>query len=163
MTDPLTKLPNRMAYEEKGPLEHSRLSTAGKKTFLGIIDVDHFKQINDKYGHSIGDKTLQVIASHIRKNLAANDFLARWGGEEFVVILEDEQKNDCAKKLDKLRQQIEKLPFMFKGQRVSVTVSAGVARFDPQHSLNEIFEEADTLLYEAKNDGRNQIKFKESE
>ena len=156
MTDTLTKLPNRMAYEEKVNKEFKRVKLEKATAFMAIFDIDHFKQINDKYGHSVGDKTLQIIANHIRKLIDKDDFLARWGGEEFVAILFDNDINACFQKLEALRSKIATLPFMFKGTRVSITISIGLTSFDQHTHISDAFEAADTLLYAAKSKGRNQ-------
>lgn len=156
MTDSLTKLPNRMAYEEKIQYEWSLMQKNKTNAYMAVLDIDHFKQINDKYGHSVGDKTLQIIANHIRKLINTDDFLARWGGEEFVALLFDNSLDESLTKLENLRKKIAKLPFMFKGNRVSVTVSIGLIALNQHKSIEEAFDAADKLLYEAKNSGRNQ-------
>lgn len=156
MTDTLTKLPNRIAYEEKVNNEWRRLRNEKKVLYLAIFDIDNFKQINDKYGHSVGDKTLQIIANHIRKLIDKNDFLVRWGGEEFVALLYDQDLNSSFAKVEALREKIASLPFMFKGARVSVTISIGLSEFGTQSTIEEAFEAADNLLFSAKNNGRNQ-------
>ncbi|MFC3121924.1 GGDEF domain-containing protein [Agaribacter flavus] len=162
LTDGLTKLPNRVAYEEKAINEINHAKQSNTPLCMAIIDIDHFKSINDKYGHSVGDKTLQVIATQIKNNLANTDFVARWGGEEFVVLLPNTQSNDAFKKLDIMRNKISKLPFMFKGNRVSVTISIGMLEILSDMRLEDAFEKADKLLYTAKENGRNQIQRKES-
>lgn len=156
MTDALTKLPNRAAYEERIKLEWENMRKNNTSAFMAVVDIDHFKRINDNYGHSVGDKTLQVIASHTRKLLAPNDFLARWGGEEFVALLPDTNQDEAFKKLENVRQKIAKLPFMFKGNRVSVTISIGLTDLSAHANIADAFEQADALLYKAKKNGRNQ-------
>jgi diguanylate cyclase len=162
MSDSLTKLPNRMAYEEKASAELVRSKQNKTPVFMAVIDIDNFKQINDKYGHSVGDKTLQVIASQLRKMLPKTDFLARWGGEEFIALLHDENIQQSVTKIEELRVNIAKLPFLFKGQRLSVTVSIGLTKFSSCANVNEAFDIADKLLYKAKENGRNQTCFEES-
>ncbi|MGB3724211.1 MAG: GGDEF domain-containing protein [Glaciecola sp.] len=163
MTDSLTKLPNRMAFDEKIAHDFAQLKEINGIAFLAILDIDLFKHINDKYGHSVGDKTLQIIANHMRKLLAKNDFVCRWGGEEFVAILYDEQQHDALNKIENLRNKIAKLPFMFKGTRVSITVSIGLTNLAHHPSVNDAFDAADKLLYKAKNTGRNQTCVEENE
>lgn len=158
MIDTLTKLPNRMAYDERAELEFTKVKQADKSVFMAILDIDHFKRINDKYGHSVGDKTLQIIANHIRKLIDKEDFLSRWGGEEFVALLFDESQQSALDKLESLREKIAKLPFMFKGNRVSVTVSIGLTSVASHNTINDAFDVADKLLYEAKDGGRNQTR-----
>lgn len=156
MIDPLTKLPNRMAYEERLARDIAASTKSTEPLSMAIIDIDLFKSINDKYGHSVGDKTLQVIASNIRKHLDKPHFVARWGGEEFICLLANSNIEQAYSALEVVRQQIAKLPFMFKGKRVQVTVSIGLSQFDKKHTTEQIFEIADKNLYQAKDNGRNQ-------
>ncbi|MFC4700043.1 diguanylate cyclase [Glaciecola siphonariae] len=162
MTDTLTKLPNRMAYEEKIAIAFEKAKREGGKLCMAILDIDHFKRINDKYGHSVGDKTLQIIATQIKKNLADTDFIARWGGEEFVALMPDADINDCLERLDAMREKIAQLPFMFKGNRVSVTLSIGLTDMVEHATIELAFEHCDELLFKAKEGGRNQIQFSPS-
>lgn len=161
LSDQLTKLPNRMAYEEKAQFEVQQAKKSGGHLCLGILDIDHFKKINDTYGHSVGDKTLQVIAKHIRQFLPKEDFVARWGGEEFVMLLPNTSLNDAFEKVEVVRKKIATLPFKFKGQRVTVTLSCGLCQINQKITLEEAFEKADSFLYKAKDSGRNQTIFKD--
>lgn len=162
-TDSLTKLPNRQAYESK--IKQLKVNQSLNEMFLAIIDIDFFKKINDTFGHSVGDKTLQIVAQHLKKQLPKEDFLSRWGGEEFVTILHATDLQNCFEKLEKVRASIEKLPFMFSGEKVSITVSVGIASFSDQNSMDElggidvnsVFEVADKHLYQAKQNGRNKV------
>jgi diguanylate cyclase (GGDEF)-like protein len=156
MTDSLTKLPNRMAYEEKVDSEYAKQKRTKTNLCMALIDIDHFKKINDSYGHSVGDKTLQIIASQIKKHLAPTDFVARWGGEEFVALLPNTELQSGFERLEVMREKISGLPFMFKGNRVSVTVSIGLIDTGQTNSIEQAFESVDALLYEAKQNGRNQ-------
>ena len=155
LSDQLTKLPNRMAYEEKAQFEVQRAQKTGSPLCIAIVDIDHFKKINDTYGHSVGDKTLQVIAKHIRQYLPKEDFVARWGGEEFVMLLPNSTIEQAFAKIELVREKVSALPFKFKGQRVTVTLSAGLSQITQKITLEEAFEKADTLLYKAKDAGRN--------
>lgn len=156
LTDTLTKLPNRMAYEEKVKAAFKRVKQDNSSAFMAIFDIDHFKQINDKFGHSVGDKTLQIIATQLRKLLDSSDFLARWGGEEFVAILFDDSQALAMQKLEALRLKIAALPFVFKGTKVNITLSIGLSNFSAHQSIYSAFDEADKQLYRAKESGRNQ-------
>ncbi|GAA0365594.1 GGDEF domain-containing protein [Bowmanella denitrificans] len=153
--DPLTQIPNRYAYNDRVELEYRRWRRYGTDLSLALVDVDHFKGINDKYGHAGGDKTLQVIAQQIAKCLRSTDFLARWGGEEFVILFPQTPIAELDSVLEKIRQQIEKIPFKFKEQAVSITVSLGAAGFSREDDVDTVFERADRALYEAKHQGRN--------
>ncbi len=161
-TDSLTKLPNRQAYESK--VKQLIVNQSLGDMFLAIIDIDYFKNINDTYGHSVGDKTLQIVAQHLKQQLPQNDFLSRWGGEEFVIILHASDPETCYLKLEKVRKSIEKLPFRFSGEKVTITVSIGFASFSNKNStesgaidVESVFEKADKRLYEAKQNGRNRV------
>lgn len=156
VTDGLTQLPNRLAYEDKVKAIYEYTPENLENTYLAILDIDHFKRINDQYGHSVGDKTLQVIASHTRKYLHEKDFLARWGGEEFVGLIIASTDEEAINKLELVRQRIAKLPFAFKGNKVTITVSIGIAKLGKYANLTEAFNTADQLLYKAKQNGRNQ-------
>ena len=153
--DPLTQVPNRIAYNERIEKEYKRWKRNKEPLSLAVIDADHFKQINDNYGHAAGDKTLQVIAQHIEKGLRVSDFMARWGGEEFVVILPQSRADDLIQPLEKIRSKIEKLPFRFKNKNVTITVSIGATSFSEGDTIESAFERADSALYEAKHMGRN--------
>ena len=156
-SDPLTKIPNRIAYNERIEQEFERWKRSNTSLCMGVVDIDHFKSINDKYGHAAGDKTLQVIAKQLRSNLRKTDFLARWGGEEFVVLFPDSTLSDLKAPLENLRAKLESLPFKFKQQPVTITASFGVSQFSDKDTIETVFERADKHLYTAKNNGRNQI------
>lgn len=156
LTDSLTKLPNRLAYEEYAAATFKNAVKDGSAVSMAVIDIDHFKSINDKYGHSVGDKTLQIISRQFKKQLASDDYVARWGGEEFVVMFPKTGLSNALARVEELRESVSQLPFMFKGNRVSVTVSIGLVECDLGESLEVAFEKADKLLYGAKNAGRNQ-------
>jgi diguanylate cyclase (GGDEF)-like protein len=162
LSDQLTKLPNRMAYEEKVQLEVQQAKEKGHNLCIGIMDIDHFKKINDTYGHTVGDKTLQVIAKHIRQYLPADDFVARWGGEEFVLLLPSTSLEKAYEKIEIIRKKVAGLPFKFKGERVSVTISCGLSQIGNKITLEQAFEQADTYLYKAKEAGRNKTIYKDT-
>lgn len=153
--DPLTQVPNRRAYNERMQLEFRRWKRYKQGLCLAVIDIDHFKSINDNYGHAAGDKTLQVIAKSIAKSLRSTDFLARWGGEEFVVLLPDTELGNVERPLEDIRRHIENLPFKFKNKSVTITASIGATGFKAGENIEMVFERADAALYEAKNAGRN--------
>jgi diguanylate cyclase len=124
---------------------------------LGILDLDHFKRINDGYGHLAGDKVLKIIASQLEKRLRPSDFLARFGGEEFVLLLPHTQMADGLALLERLRLTIEQCPFHFKGEPVTVTVSMGITLFKLGERSDLVLKRADQALYRAKDKGRNRI------
>ena len=155
--DPLTQIPNRIAYNERIEQEYERWKRSKTSLCMAVVDIDHFKSINDKYGHAAGDKTLQVIAKQLRATLRKTDFLARWGGEEFVVLFPDSELANLKPVLEKIRARLEGLPFKFKQQPVTITASFGVTQFSGNDTIETVFERADKHLYTAKNNGRNQI------
>lgn len=157
MIDPLTQLPNRSAFEERAEIEAERFRRYGNPLAIAVIDVDHFKQINDNYGHAAGDKTLQVLGQVLSKSFRRSDFVSRFGGEEFVVLLPEQGRDGLAAPLEKLRQTIARLPFDFKGQRVTITISIGATLFTEGDTVASAFERADAELYRAKAQGRNQV------
>jgi len=161
LTDQLTKLPNRTAYAEKAQFEVEQAQKLGTPLCIAILDIDHFKKINDTFGHSVGDKTLQVIATRISQSLPKDYFVARWGGEEFVMLLPKTSLEEAFVIVEVIRKQISTLPFKFKGQRVTVTLSCGLSQITQLTTLQEAFETADLFLLKAKNAGRNQTIFKD--
>lgn len=157
MTDALTGLPNRAALSERLDLEVSRWQRYGGDLLLAVLDVDHFKRINDDFGHLAGDKVLKIIANELAKRVRKTDFIARYGGEEFVVLLPATPLEGGQQLLDVLRGAIEACPFHFKGERLSITCSAGLTAFREGERADSVFERADQALYRAKRGGRNRL------
>ena len=167
-TDPLTELPNRESYRYRiesmiiqwqGTLADGQVEpdSADPTLCLAVVDVDHFKRINDNWGHLAGDKVLKIVAREMRTALKDSDFLARYGGEEFVVILPETRPADAEGRLNKLRSAIESIPFHFKEERIAVTVSCGVVAIKAGESAESVFGRADKMLYQAKQEGRNLV------
>ncbi|HHF0581033.1 TPA: GGDEF domain-containing protein [Legionella anisa] len=156
-TDTLTKIANRNFYNISIQKAYSRWQTTGVNIVLALADIDHFKNINDKYGHLTGDKVLMKIASIFQDSMRSIDFLARYGGEEFVVIFEGLSLEQSKEKLENLRLEIENFHFLFRGNRVPVTVSFGLTNIIQGDDTDSLFTRADEALYKAKNNGRNQI------
>ncbi|MHC8289752.1 GGDEF domain-containing protein [Pseudomonas sp. XS1P51] len=157
LIDPLTGLPNRAAWSERLDHEISQWQQHGNTLLLAMLDLDHFKRINDNYGHLAGDKVLKIIASVLRKRLRGADFIARFGGEEFVLLMPATAPAVGAKLLENLRAAIEACPFHFKGERVTITISMGLAAFKPGEHSDLVLKRADQALYRAKHAGRNQV------
>ncbi|AEF20253.1 GGDEF domain-containing protein [Pseudomonas fulva] len=157
LLDPLTGLPNRAAWTERLDLELARLQRYGGDLLLAVLDIDHFKRINDDYGHLAGDKVLKIIAGELFKRLRKTDFIARFGGEEFVLLIPSTPMEGGLKLLDTLRSAIENCPFHFKGERVTITLSGGISAFSSAERSEQVFERADQALYRAKRGGRNRI------
>ncbi len=161
MTDSLTQLPNRGAYDLYLEKEQERFRRYGSDLSLLVCDVDKFKRINDQYGHQAGDKVLQLIAKQIKKGTRETDFLTRYGGEEFVVILPETDSKAAFQVGEKIREQVASSPFHFKGVRVQITISCGIASFQKGYRSEQVFDAADAALYQAKENGRNQCKIGE--
>ncbi|WP_416740433.1 diguanylate cyclase [Pseudomonas sp. NFX71] len=157
LIDPLTGLPNRAAWSERLDHEISQWQQHGNTLLLAMLDLDHFKRINDNYGHLAGDKVLKIIASVLRKRLRGTDFIARFGGEEFVLLMPGTVPATGAKLLENLRASIEACPFHFKGEPVTITVSMGMTAFKPGEHSDMVLKRADQALYRAKHAGRNRV------
>jgi diguanylate cyclase len=155
MRDPLTGIANRLAFEERLAREYARCKRHGHPLSLLVLDVDHFKSINDGYGHKAGDRALKLIARQLRGNLRESDFLGRYGGEEFVALLPDTPHEGVAGVAEKLRLAIENSDFHHHGKKVPVTISIGYAHFLTGERSEDVFQRADEALYRAKAEGRN--------
>lgn len=157
MIDPLTGLPNRAAWSER--VEHEVLDWQenGGHLAMAILDLDHFKRINDGYGHLAGDKVLKIVADQLRKRLRGRDFIARFGGEEFVLLLPQTSPPAAVQVAEALRAAIEACPFHFKGERVVITASIGISAFRSGERGDQVLKRADDALYRAKDKGRNRI------
>jgi diguanylate cyclase len=157
LIDPLTGLPNRAAWSERLDHEIGQWQQHGNTLLLAMLDLDHFKSINDNYGHLAGDKVLKIIANVLRKRLRGTDFIARFGGEEFVLLMPGTVPAVGAKLLETLRAAIEACPFHFKGERVTITISMGLTALKPGEHSDMALKRADQALYRAKNAGRNRV------
>lgn len=153
--DSLTALPNRDAYQERSDFEFKRWQRYQNPLALAVVDIDHFKKINDSFGHQVGDKVLKLVSNSIRKRLREVDFMARYGGEEFVILLPQTPAPVALQMLDKLRGAVAATGFHYKNQPVKITVSIGVSEFTEGDTVDGVFERADKALYEAKAAGRN--------
>jgi diguanylate cyclase len=156
-TDPLTGAPNRLAFEQRVAQEFARWQRYKHSLTLLLCDVDYFKKINDTYGHKAGDRALMAIVKTIQFHLRETDFLARVGGEEFVVLLPDTTQEAAAVVAEKLRMSVEHSEFVYQGKPVPITISGGYAQFQPGDTVDEIYQRADKALYRAKHKGRNQF------
>lgn len=156
-TDPLTHLPNRYSYNERLTQEYNRWRRYRNSLTLVIGDIDFFKNINDQNGHDFGDQVLKAIAEFLLAELRESDFIARFGGEEFVILLPETGIVDATRAMNKLRQGISKLSFDNDGEEVSVTMSFGISEFDNHDTTKDVFVRADKALYRAKEKGRNRV------
>lgn len=156
LRDPLTGLPNRNAYNERLETELARWKRYHSPLSLIVWDIDHFKNINDSYGHKAGDKVLLLIAKQLSDHSRATDFISRFGGEEFTMLLPNTDRNAALVVANQLRQIIEKTGFNASGTSVAITISCGVTEFLTDDTDETVFERADKALYQAKEQGRNQ-------
>ncbi|MGV8734624.1 MAG: diguanylate cyclase [Pseudomonas asiatica] len=157
LLDPLTGLPNRAAWSERVEREMLEWQAHGGHLAMAILDLDHFKRINDSYGHLAGDKVLKIVADQLRKRLRSHDFIARFGGEEFVLLLPQTSPAAAAQIAEMLRATVEACPFHFKGERVVITTSIGLGAFRPGERGDQVLKRADAALYRAKESGRNRV------
>lgn len=154
-TDALTGIPNRLAWEERLELEVGHRKRFGTPLVLVMWDIDHFKQVNDRFGHKAGDKVLRTLAHVLADNVRETDFVARYGGEEFVQLMMGSSLEECLSVVEKLRAAIEETGFHFRDQRVTITASCGLTEYRDGDTPDQCFERADKALYRAKDGGRN--------
>lgn len=157
LQDALTGIANRAAFDERYQLEIKRAQRYNKPLCVALADIDHFKSINDNYGHSAGDKTLQVIAKALKLHLRETDFIARYGGEEFIILFPESELSEVEAPLNMLREKIRKIPFKFKNVSVPITISFGATQFSSNDTSRSAFDRADEALYEAKKSGRDKV------
>ncbi|MBL0628393.1 sensor domain-containing diguanylate cyclase [Aeromonas jandaei] len=155
--DSLTQVHNRAALDERLEQEYKRWLRYRTPLCMAIIDIDHFKNINDNYGHMAGDKALKVVAKALQSALRDTDFIARFGGEEFVVLLPNINPDKFQKPLETLRQTIKSIPFRFRDTKVEITISIGATLFKEGDNPSDVFERADKALYHSKHTGRDQV------
>jgi diguanylate cyclase len=161
ITDNLTGLPNREAYSERVYIEMLRWQRYQHPLCLAVLDIDFFKKVNDKFGHSTGDKVLKAVAHSIAKRLREVDFIARFGGEEFIVLLPETTTENAFALLDRSRDRLSKTTMrsrtaLTQDTQFTVTISIGIAEFTDGDTAETVFDRADKALYDAKENGRNQ-------
>ena len=156
--DPLTKLHNRHYLKETLSRELSRAMREQYPVSFLLLDIDHFKRVNDMYGHAAGDFVLRDLADHLAEFTRTGDIVCRYGGEEFLVAFPNTKEQDAFLIADRLRESIQESPIYVDRQMISITISAGISEF-PAHGQYEalILETADKALYYAKHNGRNQV------
>ncbi len=163
-TDALTNVPNRRNLMEEASREFSRAGRSGQGMGLVMLDLDHFKMINDKYGHQGGDAVLREIAARLRDSLRGHDQIGRYGGEEFALVLPDTSPDGAKLTAERCRRLVSNTPVEFEGQQILVTASFGVSHFGEgypkQHTLEALFGRADEALYVAKEAGRDRVEFR---
>jgi diguanylate cyclase len=154
-TDALTQVANRRGLMQAFDAERSRQVASDALLAVGLIDIDNFKKLNDSLGHAAGDIALKALAGRVKQWLSPADHVARFGGEEFVVLLPDTTVEAAQERLTKLQRQLSASLFMHDGREVFVTFSAGVTGCRADEALDDALERADQALYEAKRAGKN--------
>jgi diguanylate cyclase len=155
LTDPLTGMPNRLAFEKHIEEGHRDWMQAKRPLCVAAFDIDHFKAINDGYGHGAGDAVLRIVGQVLMAHASAELFVSRYGGEEFAVVFAGMELAEAMSAADRLRAAVEGLAFHASARPVKVTMSGGVARLQEGDSPAGVFERADRALYAAKRAGRN--------
>lgn len=156
-TDELTGLPNRRAMLQRLLAEYSRYQRSGHHFSVVLIDLDWFKRVNDEFGHDAGDAALKQFADMTLDIVRQTDLAARWGGEEFLLLLPDTSLLQALSLAERLRQKVADTDFRFRDQLLPVTISAGVNSIAQSDSVNHLLKQVDIQLYSAKQNGRNQI------
>ena len=156
--DGLTQIYNRRYFDEQLDREISRSRRYERVLSLVLVDIDHFKKVNDKFGHLAGDSVLKQLASTVRTRIRREDVFARYGGEEFAILLPEVALVGARQLSEKVRRLVEKQRFEFDRQPIPVTISLGVAVLDPHHrEPGDLVRAADEKLFEAKTGGRNRV------
>ena len=155
--DALTGLPNRAAYNEIMEHQIENFKRYDQVLSLVVCDLDHFKTVNDNYGHLAGDKVLSLVAKILRKGTRSADFVTRYGGEEFAIVIPATHADQAAKAMDKIRRLICRSPFNYKGAPISISMSFGVTEAQTDDTIESLFSRADDALYKAKENGRNKV------
>jgi two-component system cell cycle response regulator len=161
LTDPLTGLPNRRAIEEWGRRELKGAARHAFPFWIAIVDLDHFKSVNDNWGHAAGDEVLKKFAELLRANTRASDICGRIGGEEFLVAVTHLKREGVLIAIDRIRHAFEDTNFSFEGRALRVTASFGISGFSGNQApeLSHLLRDADAALYLAKRSGRNRHEF----
>lgn len=158
--DFLTKLYNKRALDEFMAIKEAEYQRYGHNFSVVMFDIDHFKAVNDTYGHGAGDAILSAFAKIIQKEARTVDVIGRFGGEEFMALLSETDTQGGVVFAEKVRKHVEKAKFMYKGDRIQVTTSAGVSERAKHANLKSVVNSADEYLYKSKNDGRNRVAYK---
>ena len=155
--DSLTGLHIRRSWFDQAVQELVRAKRYNHPMSVLMMDIDHFKKVNDMYGHNCGDEVLQKAAQIFKKTSREIDIIGRYGGEEFVVILPNTNEENALLVAERIRERIANEPIPFNGQNVDLTISLGVALFREDDTLDKLVDRADTFLFQAKQAGRNQV------
>ena len=156
-TDVLTFLPNRRKIIVDLQEEVIRSTRYGTSLSISLVDIDHFKNINDTHGHTTGDEVLRNLAAKLREQIRHPDTLGRYGGEEFLIVLPNSEVTAAVEQASRLCQQVREMQIEFNGNKLSLTISIGVAQFKiGKENWEQFLNRADAAMYTAKNNGRDQ-------
>ncbi|MFT4997925.1 MAG: diguanylate cyclase (GGDEF)-like protein [Flavobacteriales bacterium] len=157
--DPLTQTFNRRSFDD-AVLQKVEQHRQNQTPFhIALCDIDNFTTINDTYGHSFVDSVLASLSEAIKTELRDEDFLARWGGEEFIIILQESDKQRCTLALERIRLTVEQLALATETSTVAVTITIGVTEYNGSKNLKDVINDSDEALYKGKENGKNQIVF----
>jgi diguanylate cyclase (GGDEF)-like protein len=157
-SDSLTGLLRHARFKERLAMETLRARRTGLPMTIAMIDIDHFKRVNDNYGHAMGDRVIKALAHLMRQRLRRSDILGRYGGEEFAVVLPECNEEDALRLLDNLREAFQAIHFSAESSQFYATVSIGICGFRSEFDAEQLLELADQALYTAKQNGRNRVK-----
>lgn len=157
MKDPLTGLSNRSHFNNLFANEMTQSQSTDKAHGLVLIDIDHFKRINDQFGHEAGDQVLVSVAKTLSANLNEGDILARWGGEEFLILLRDSSAQNTLAIAEKIRRSVCSRNIAIESKDNTITISAGATQIETNETLTDALRRADKGLYASKDGGRNQV------
>ena len=153
--DPLTKLSNRRDILEKIEYEVIRAKRNKKPISFLLCDLDHFKKINDKYGHDCGDEVLKKVAETFTSTLRQQDLISRWGGEEFLIVLLETDRKNSYDVAEKVRKNIENLKIKCLDKAIKITITIGISEYEEDTNIDDIIKRADMALYIGKSRSRN--------
>lgn len=155
MTDSLTGISNRLAFEISLDKTIALMEKEKRECSALLIDIDHFKRVNDDYDHFVGDAVIRHVTSEIKRNIRESDFFGRWGGEEFIVLLRDAGIDDAYRQAERLRRAVKDKPYIHEDNQILVTISIGIAQYLHGESEEKLLFRADQALYHAKENGRD--------
>jgi diguanylate cyclase (GGDEF)-like protein len=155
--DSLTGLLNHTAIKDQLDGEVAWAIREKKTLSFAMIDIDHFKKVNDTYGHSVGDRVIKSLSRLLKQRLRTSDLIGRYGGEEFAVVLVDDDKTTAMKVLDIIREDFSQLRHLANGKEFTVTFSCGIADVSQFPDASKLNDAADKALYKAKHAGRNRV------
>jgi|GEM_PF-2364304 len=155
--DYLTSILNRRGFLKRADQEYSRFKRSGKQFSIILGDIDYFKRFNDENGHECGDEVLKTVSRILKKNIRQTDLLARWGGEEFILILVESRGDESYKRMEKIRMKIEEKSFTYMGKELHLTMTFGISEVNSVMSIEKSIGIADQAMYRGKRNGRNRV------